>query len=85
MVPTPEQVVAANRYHSYVRGWKDGAKHAIRRTAFTEHENTELRDAYVLGYQDGGVAVAKASEHAQDKYGYVPSILRDGTEIEEQG
>lgn len=68
---------AGNMYHSYMRGWRDGAVCTAMRKEFTERAETDcLRMMYELGYSNGRNARADASEEASKVIGYTPSILR---------
>lgn len=81
-IPSAEQVEASNKFHSYTRGWKDGAAAKMKRPEFSGHR---LQGIYDRGYYAGEVARQGAVLWAQVAFGFTPSILRDGTEIEEQG
>lgn len=70
---TPEQIEAANRFHSYMRGWQDGAAMRSKREEFRAHR---LEEIYERGYGDGVAAFGMASASAGAAYEHRPSILR---------
>ena len=65
---------SSNRYHSYIRGWKDGACSLAKRRKFVEHAT--LAADYRQGYADGNAARSMASRAATEFTGYAPTILR---------
>lgn len=74
---TAAQIDAANRYESYMRGWRDGAVITAMRPEFTERApGDQLRIAYELGYGDGRKARSNASSQAASVYGHKLTILR---------
>lgn len=72
-VPTKKEIEAGNRYHSYVRGWKDGAQPRVKNPAFEGHP---LERFYNQGYEDGRKAAGRAMLFAEKTFKYKPSILR---------
>lgn len=79
---TAEQIDAANRYESYMRGWRDGAVITAMRPEFIElAPGAPLRMSYEDGYRDGRAARSAASQYATRVTGHEPTILRlqDGT------
>lgn len=60
----------ANAFHSYRRGWTDGA----RATAKSETDTTQW---YLYGYNDGYEARKKMNAYATELTGYSPSPLRE--------
>ncbi len=65
---------AANRWHAYMQGWRDGA--ATRAVRIKDHPDTGIVDEYNLGYTDGYVARQEAAKAASARIGHQPSILR---------
>lgn len=76
MERSPESIEAANLYHSYLKGWRDGAAFRTINPQFRDHENAKIRAAYEKGYSEGRVALNEAGRVASQSYGHVPSILR---------
>lgn len=72
-VPTPKQVVAANKYHSYMRGWLSGV--ANKTTQEISHD-AELNAVQLEGYTAGQLALQDAKLAAGILFEYQPSILR---------
>ena len=64
---------SANKFRSYVKGWKDGAASRMPNPVFKDNP---LKPHYDFGYADGCVARQAATKKASDTYGYEPSILR---------
>jgi hypothetical protein len=73
---TQEEIQAANLYHSYTRGWRDGAGWKAMRREFEVHPDETLIAAYREGYEAGSKASGAAHEEAGKKYSYQPDILR---------
>lgn len=69
---------AADRYHSWLRGFKDAVAGRPNNPAFIEHERDEIRAAYARGMDDGVALASRAMARAQKRYGFTPSILRSG-------
>lgn len=67
---------SANLFHSYMRGWRDGAGMKAIRKEFETHSDVSIKSAYQDGYSDGRDSASSASEFASRKYSYIPSILR---------
>ena len=76
-----KSIDAANRYHSFMRGWNDGAKFSALNPAFMIHADLEIVAAYTAGYADGRLARHGASTVAQARYSHVPSVLRELEEM----
>jgi hypothetical protein len=76
------KTVAANLYHSYRRGWLDGAASRRKDPKFLHHPMPSLFLAYDKGYDDAGIAKDKALRGAMAAYGHEPSILRSDVEPE---
>lgn len=70
------QIEAANLYHSYMRGWRDGATASAKRPEFETHADAEIREAYADGLNFGYASREVAVSRARIAYGHVPSILR---------
>lgn len=71
----------ANRYHAFRMGMKHYVSGQGRDKRFAEHENKGTRDEYNLG----AYVAWKAIKSAMKRTGHAPSILRDGTTIEDNG
>lgn len=82
---TPEEIAAANQWHSYMRGWKHGAGVKAMDPTFTGHSDVALRAAYEKGYTEARAAYNAAGARASELYGYEPSILRLQTVEAEPG
>jgi hypothetical protein len=67
---------AANRWKSYLQGWKDGASGISMKEKFTTHENDAIRAEYGGGYSDGWEARRVASQAASERLCHYPSVLR---------
>jgi len=68
---------AADRYHAYRSGWRDGAAGRMDDARFTEHPSRpDIIAAYNTGYTDGDGAASKAIRRAQRTYKFTPSVLR---------
>ena len=67
---------AANRFHSYRKGWRTGARSGIKEEVFMTHPDVGIRDAYERGFADGYDALGTAMVAACKHYGHVPNILR---------
>jgi hypothetical protein len=59
----------ADNYQLFMKGFKDGASHRVML-----HESIQ---SYVDGYNLGWQNSCAASKLAQEKYEYIPSVLRD--------
>lgn len=69
---------AANAYHSYMRGWRDGSSTTAMRSEFDQigrdTDRAYMREAYEAGYNDGGIAKSRASRRASRSYGRCDSL-----------
>jgi len=74
-VPPPPETVAANQYHSYLRGWQDGTR-CKSNPQFANHFDGQLSYAYRIGYVVGCSDYQIAAQNAQDLYGHTPSPLQ---------
>ena len=81
-VPTPEQGLAYEKFHSYRHGWTDGAKGQFwKRKEFSEHPTRpDLAAEYIKGYEDGETIRRAALAAAAARVGYEPSPLRGSEE-----
>lgn len=70
------KTIAANLYHSYRRGWLDGAASRRKDPRFMHHPMPSLFLAYDKGHDDAIIAKDKALRNAMATYGHEPSILR---------
>lgn len=76
-VPTPDQMLASELFHSYERGWRDAANGVPSRREFTEHKTRpDIASAYRRGHADGDHARATALQGAMAATSYVPTVLR---------
>lgn len=71
---TPEQIDAANRYHTWVRGYRDGFGSLAKRKDHEQHPT--LGDVYREAYEAGHVAGNQMRTEAAARFGHEPSILR---------
>jgi hypothetical protein len=69
---------AADRFHSFLRGFRDGVAGRPEDPNFTGCARDDIRSAYATGLLDGCTAVERAAGKAQKRYRYKPSILRGG-------
>lgn len=74
-VPTPEEVQAANNFFTYLKGWQAGAANV---TPDVKILQSKLAAIYVEGYGDGQSAYGEVRSIARGRFGYKPSILRNG-------
>ena len=77
MLSTPDQRLASERFHSYMRGWEHGAVRRSMDKAFTEHATRpDLTAEYKRGYTSGTTARRAASSRTAARTDYRPNILR---------
>ena len=76
MSRTPESIAAANRFHAWRSGWRDGAMRRAQNPAATRHSDPAMAQAYRDGYGEGYVAARAADAAACARYGHAPTILR---------
>jgi hypothetical protein len=69
---------AANRWHAYMHGWRDGA--ATRAMRIERHPDAGIIEEYNRGYTDGYVARQDAAKAASARIGHEPAILRTQAE-----
>ena len=71
---TKENIDAANKYHTWIRGWRDGAGMRPMRPDHSTHPTlgTTYNEAYAAGQQ----AARDIATTAATRFGYTPSILR---------
>lgn len=70
------EIDAANRFHAWRSGWRDGAMRRAMNPAATGHTNAAMATAYRDGYSEGYRAARDADAAACERYGYAPTILR---------
>lgn len=70
----PPHVQAANLFHIYCRGWRDGAGYKGIRDDNAKHPT--LGEQYMRGWNDGRKAAQDAAAAMSKETGYEPSILR---------
>lgn len=71
---TQEEIDAANKFHTWVRGYRDGFGCLAKRKEHVEHPT--LGDTYREAYDAGFVAGDEMRVAAAKRFGYEPSILR---------
>ena len=76
MVNKKNTVDAGNQFHSFMKGWKDGASSRAMDPKATEHENPLIRAAYDAGYGKARKDLNAVAEEAAKTYGYTISVLR---------
>lgn len=65
-------------FHSYRKGWRDGACARPPDPKFVEHKTRpDLKEQYKRGHYDGYVAYKLAMNTEMNRTGYKPSILRE--------
>lgn len=69
-----EEIDAANKYHTWCRGWRDGAGMRAMREDHLVHPT--LGTTYSEAYAAGQAAARVMAEQASARFGYTPSILR---------
>lgn len=70
------EIVAANRFHAWRMGWRDGAMRRAMDPAATGHSDAAMAQAYSDGYSEGTRAARAATGAACERYGHRPTILR---------
>lgn len=70
------EIAAANAFHSWRMGWRDGAMRRAKNPAATGHADPALATAYRDGYAEGTAAAGAANAAACARYGYTPTMLR---------
>ena len=77
-IPTPEQGIAFERFHSYRCGWTDAASGKWQRDPkFASHATRpDIPEAYRKGFEDGERARNEAMRAGCAAYDYVPNPLR---------
>lgn len=72
----PGEIHAANCFHSWRSGWRDGAMRRATNPAATGHSDIRLAEAYREGYAEGTADAGAANRAACERYGHVQKILR---------
>lgn len=75
---SPNEIDAANRFHAWRSGWRDGAMRRVQSPAATGHSDAAMAQAYRDGYGEGTRAARAADAAACKRYGHAPMILRTG-------
>lgn len=70
------EIDAANRFHAWRMGWRDGAMRRAQNPAATGHSDAAMAQAYRDGYGEGTRAARDANTAACERYGHRPTILR---------
>ena len=73
---TQQEIDAANQFHSFIMGWKDGASSRAMDPKFTGHDNKLIVAAYDAGYGRARKDINAVAEEAAKTYGYTISYLR---------
>ncbi len=71
---TKDDIDAANKYHTWCRGWRDGAGMRPMRPDHSAHPT--LGTTYDEAYAGGQQAARDMAAVAAARFGYTPSILR---------
>lgn len=71
-----ESIAAANRFHTWRMGWRDGAMRRAQNPAATGHSDAAMAAAYEDGYGEGYRASKAADAAACERYGHRPTMLR---------
>lgn len=66
----------ADHFMSYFRGWTHGAGYHGIDAKLSEHNDEQIKAAYLDGWADGRAAAKEAHRKAETTYGYSPSFLR---------
>lgn len=72
------EIDAANRFHAWRSGWRDGAMRRAQNPAAAEHSDKAMAQAYRDGFGEGYMAAGAANTAACARYGHNPMILRTG-------
>jgi hypothetical protein len=83
---TKEDIDASNKYHTWCRGWRDGAGMRAMRPDHLAHPT--LGATYDEAYAHGQQAARDMAAVAATRFGYTPSILRTadaGTDTKTSG
>jgi hypothetical protein len=70
------EIDAANRFHTWRSGWRDGAMRRAMSPAATGHSDPSIATAYRVGYAEGYDAAKAANSAACERFGHTPTILR---------
>lgn len=70
------EIDAANRFHAWRSGWRDGAMRRAVDPAATGHSDAAMAQAYRDGYSEGARTARAADAAACERYGHAPTILR---------
>jgi len=76
MSRSAEEIHAANCFHVWRQGWRDGAQRRMVSSVATGHSDPRLAATYRDGYAEGTAAAKAADKAACERYGYAPSPLR---------
>lgn len=80
-VPTGDEITKGEKFHSFRKGWVDGAAGRTEDMKFTEHPTRpDLTTEYRRGHSDGSMAKRRAMEIAAKRLRYDTSmaVLRGG-------
>lgn len=71
---TQAEIDAADKYHTWVRGWIDGTHASVKRETCAKHPTLgpTYEDGYAAGRKSRAETLAMAAQH----FGHKPRILR---------
>lgn len=64
------------KFHAYMRGWKDGCCSRAPDRRYTEHKDRRFNDLYQRGLRDGTTDRTSRQKMMMARFGYQPSPLR---------
>jgi len=70
------EIAAANCFHAWRMGWRDGAMRRAANPAATGHSDAAMAQAYRDGFAEGFKTAGAANAAACERYGHAPAILR---------
>ena len=70
------ELAPAEKFHSYMAGWKDAVNSKLLDSKYTEHHRVEFRTLYEEGYKVGREALYAARNAVMARFGYEPVVLR---------
>lgn len=83
-VPTKAEIPAANKYHAYMQGWRDGAAaRAMRHSPVEREKDAELTAIYGRAYEEGRREAGVAARRASRIFKYKPSFFRTHVPVSE--
>ncbi len=70
------EIAAANLFHVWRSGWRDGAMRRAQNPAATGHSDAAMAQAYRDGYSEGTRTARAADAAACERYWHRPTMLR---------